>query len=220
MHQVRAMAFSLSLSLTNSDRLTAFRPFGRSFCGILLKSFNYVEGGSKEGFPRSCGTGTSQLPPGMPSVGIYCLYWFSYDIQSLWLDTHVHGHWNDMMKWGRMMGGEREGEKSKCHFDSFSLLFSSLTSRGFHSHISHGPKEGMRGSPSSGKDFELQIYSLVQNRFPTLVPAWHPDQPTYCQYGKVATWIHSTKLPFFRFSLQFYYGRFIIHFIITILHEE
>ena len=44
MHQVRAMAFSLSLSLSNSDRLTAIRPFGRSFCGILLKSFNYVEG--------------------------------------------------------------------------------------------------------------------------------------------------------------------------------
>ena len=107
-----------------------------------------------------------------------------------------------MIWWNEgVMGGEREGEKSKCHFNSFSLLFSSLTSRGFHSHISHGPKEGMRSSPSSGKNFELQIYSLVQNRFPTLVLAWHPDQPTNCQYGKVATWIHSTKLPFFCFSL-------------------
>ena len=104
------------------------------------------------------------------------------------------------------MGGEREGEKSKCHFDSFSLLFSSLTSRGFHSHISHGPKEGMRSSPSSGKNFELQIYSLVQNRFPTLVPAWHPDQPTYCQYGKVETWILGfTQLssPSFAFPCSF-----------------
>ena len=42
---------SHSHSVTQTDRLTAIRPFGRSFCGILLKSFNYVEGEKgKEGF--------------------------------------------------------------------------------------------------------------------------------------------------------------------------